>query len=76
MRSVLALGLLMAWCASADAATVRRSKLPERHVRSSQRVTIPQSYAPNDYAPKSYSVPGWSEEQTRRWLDDATGPKD
>jgi hypothetical protein len=25
---------------------------------------------------KSYAVPGWSEEQTRDWIDNATGPKD
>jgi hypothetical protein len=66
MRSVLALGLAIAWCASANAATVRRPKLAEGHVRPSQRVTVP----------KSYAVPGWTDEQTRRWLDDATGPKD
>jgi hypothetical protein len=66
MRSVLALGLALAWCASANAATVRRSKPTEGHVRPSQRVAVP----------KSYAVPGWTDEQTRRWLDDATGPKD
>jgi hypothetical protein len=76
MRSVLALGLLIAWGASAEAATVRRSKTPERHVRPGQRLTVPQTFAPRDYAPKSYAVPGWTEEQTRSWLDEATGPKD
>jgi hypothetical protein len=25
---------------------------------------------------KSYAVPGWSDEQTQYWLDNATGPKD
>jgi hypothetical protein len=25
---------------------------------------------------KSYAVPGWSDEQTQNWIDDATGPKD
>jgi hypothetical protein len=25
---------------------------------------------------KTYAVPGWSEEQTRDWIDNATGPKD
>jgi hypothetical protein len=66
MRSVLALGLLITLCAYANAATVRRSKPPERHLRPPQRVTIPQGYA----------VPGWTDEQTRSWLDNATGPKD
>jgi hypothetical protein len=27
-------------------------------------------------AGKSYAVPGWSNEQTQYWLDNATGPKD
>jgi hypothetical protein len=66
MRSVLALGLLIAWCGSAGAATLRRPKSPEKYPRPSQMVTTP----------KSYAVPGWTEEQTRKWLDDATGPKD
>jgi hypothetical protein len=66
MRSVLTLGLLIALCSFANAATVRHSRLPERHVPPSQPITMP----------KSYVVPGWTEEQTRRWLNDATGPKD
>jgi hypothetical protein len=33
MRSVLAFGLLITLCASAFAATVRRSKPPQRHLR-------------------------------------------
>jgi len=66
MRSVLVLGLLVALCASANAATVRRSKPPEGHLRAGQRDTVP----------KGYAVPGWTDEQTRYWLDNATGPKD
>jgi hypothetical protein len=66
MRSVLALGLLITLCASADAATGHRSKRPEGHLRPNQRVTLPAGYA----------VPGWTDEQTRQWLDNATGPKD
>ncbi len=66
MRSVLALGLLIALFASADAATVLRSKRHEGHLRPAQRVTVP----------KGYAVPGWTDEQTRYWLDNATGPKD
>jgi hypothetical protein len=58
MRSVLALGLLITLCVSADAATVRRSKPPEAHSRPAQRVTIPERA----------TVPGWTDEQTRRWL--------
>jgi hypothetical protein len=70
MRPVLVLGLLITWCAAANAATVHRSKPPERHLRPShlrpdQRVTVP----------KGYAVPGWTDEQTRYWLDNASGPK-
>jgi hypothetical protein len=25
---------------------------------------------------KDYAVPGWSNEQTQSWIDNATGPKD
>jgi hypothetical protein len=62
MRSVLALGLLITLCASANAATVHRSKPPERHLSPRQRVIVP----------KGYAVPGWSDEQTRYWLNNAT----
>jgi hypothetical protein len=62
MRSVLALGLLITLCASANAATVLRSKLPEGHLRPGQPVTVP----------KGYAVPGWTDDQTRYWLDNAT----
>jgi hypothetical protein len=58
MRSVLVLGLLITLYASANAATVHRSKPPEGHLRPAQRVTVP----------KGYAVPGWTDEQTRKWL--------
>jgi hypothetical protein len=58
MRSVLALGLLITLCASADAATVHRFKPPERHLRPVQPVTLPNRFA----------VPGWTDEQTLKWL--------
>jgi hypothetical protein len=62
----LALGLLIALCASADAARVHRSKPPHGHSRQGEFVALP----------KGYAVPGWTDEQTRQWLDNATGPKD
>jgi hypothetical protein len=68
MRSILALGVLITLCASANAATVHRSKRPESHVRPTQRATVPN-------VPKGYAVPGWTDEQTRYWLDSASGPK-
>jgi hypothetical protein len=63
MRSVLILGLLVTWCASANAATVRRAKPSEGHLRGGQRDTVPR-----DTVPKGYTVPGWTDEQTRQWL--------
>ena len=62
MRSVLVLGLLLNWCASADAATLHRSKPRHVIVRPSQ----------NAVAPKGVAVPGWTDEQTRQWLDKAS----
>jgi hypothetical protein len=66
MRSVLVLGVLLTLSVSATAVTVHRSKPHEGHLRPAQRVTVP----------KGYAVPGWTDEQTRYWLDNATGPKD
>ena len=47
------------------AAPVHRSKRPPDHLRPVQRVTVPK-----------VAVPGWTDEETRYWLDQATGPKD
>jgi hypothetical protein len=58
IRSVLALGLLITLCASANAATVLRSKLPVGRLRPAQHVTVPERY----------TVPGWTDEQTRKWM--------
>jgi hypothetical protein len=56
--SVLVLSLLVTLCASANAATVHRSKAPQGHSRP----------APRDTLPKGFAVPGWTDEQTRQWL--------
>jgi hypothetical protein len=40
MRSAFALGLLITLCASADAATVHRSKPPTVHLRTRQHVIV------------------------------------
>jgi hypothetical protein len=67
MRSLLALGLLVALCApSADAATVRRFG----HLRARQLVVVRPSQGVT--APARFAVPGWTDEQTRYWLDGAT----
>ena len=58
MRSVLALGLLITLCASADAATVHRSKLSTVHLRTRQHVIVRHS---QDVAapPGWYKFPGY-----------------
>jgi hypothetical protein len=62
MRSILAFSLLMALCISATAAPVHRAKRLEGRLRPSQHGTVL----------KSYAVPGWTDEQTQHWLDNAT----
>jgi hypothetical protein len=54
----LGLTITFILCASADAATMRRSKPPAGPVRPVQHVTVPNGYA----------VPGWTDEETRKWL--------
>jgi hypothetical protein len=58
LRSVLALGLSITLCVSANAAPVHRAKPPAGHLRLDQR----------NAAPKGFAVPGWTDEQTREWL--------
>ena len=58
IRSVLALGLLITLCVSASAAPVHRAKPPAGQLRPDQR----------DALPKGVTVPGWTDEQTRKWL--------
>lgn len=66
MRSVLALGLLVAFCTCASAAKVHHYKPDAGHVRAAQPVG----------GPKSYAVPGWMEQQTRDWMDSHHGGTD
>jgi len=69
MQCVVALAVLIAFCASASAATVRHAR-PHGHSRSTQRITV---YPDQRLAgPRRFAVPGWSDEQTRQWLDNAT----
>jgi hypothetical protein len=67
MRSVLALGLLIILCVSANAATVHRSRPP---ARAHQRV--PDHAGQHVSAPTGFAIPGWTDEQTREWLDNAS----
>jgi hypothetical protein len=64
IRTVLALGLLIALGASADAATVHRSKLSAGHPHLVQHVTIPEHAG----VPEHYTVPGWTDQETRKWM--------
>lgn len=66
MRFVHGLAVLIVLCAPADAATVRRTRHP--HERT-WRLDQPTA------SPKTITVPGWTDEETRQWLDNATGPK-
>jgi hypothetical protein len=66
MRLILAIGVLLASCVASEAAPTHHAKPPPRDVRSPQPTT----------APGRFAVPGWSDAQTRAWLDDATGPRD
>ena len=62
MHSLLALGLLIALAASANAATV--------HLHIPQHVIVRPG--PRLSAPERFAVPGWTDEATRRWLDNAS----
>ncbi len=69
MRSVPALGLLVTLSASADAAAVHRSKPPTVHLCTPQNVIVRPSQGVT--AAARFAVPGWTDEETRRWLDNA-----
>lgn len=70
MRFALCLGVLISLCAAADAATARRARHPDRHFRLEQPAVPPSAVAP-----KGIAVPGWTDEETRQWLNSASGPK-
>lgn len=58
VRSVLVFIVSIALCACGDAATMHRSKPPVARLRASERVTVPERF----------TVPGWTEEETRKWM--------
>jgi hypothetical protein len=64
LASILTLGLLIPLCASANATTVHRTS----HPRARPHVIVPGQGVT---APR-FAVPGWSEDATRRWLDNAS----
>ena len=66
MRLILAIGVLIALSVPVQAAPRHRAKLPERKLR-----TV-------DPAPpaKGFAVPGWTDQQTQSWINNASGPRD
>jgi hypothetical protein len=87
MRSILALSALAIslaiFCGSADAASRRHSRPVQHRARPEHAITAPdfrQGYpsargypSPGGYPPpRGYAVPGWTDQETQKWLDDAT----
>jgi len=68
MRSVLGFGLLIALYASAGAPTVVHRTTVD--LRARQHVIVRSSKGVG--APSRFAVPGWTDEQTQKWLDNAT----
>jgi hypothetical protein len=70
MRFVLALGLLITLCASANAATRHRTWHPgtHQHIVDPQGVNAPPFAAPAPH----FAVPGWTDGETQRWLNNAS----
>jgi hypothetical protein len=70
MRSLLTAGLLIALCAPAGGQTGKHAKAPIAHPRARQHIIVGPDPAA---APRArVAVPGWTDEQTRQWLDNAT----
>lgn len=66
MRSVLAMGLLIVMCTAASAAPAHRL-----HPHHPRYPAIDRSGA--DVNPRArFAVPGWSDEATQRWLNNAS----
>jgi hypothetical protein len=66
MRSVLAMGLMIVLCTAANAATAHH---PRTH--HPRYPAVDRSGA--DVNPRArFAVPGWSDEATQRWLNNAS----
>ena len=70
MRSFLIASLLIVLCASADGRTIQRAKGSMVHSRARAHVIVRPGQGP--MSPARFSVPGWTDEQTEQWLDNAT----
>jgi hypothetical protein len=73
MRAVLILGLLVALSIAADAAPAHHAKLRTVHMRAPQRALVDPGpgVTPSVTPPARFAVPGWTDEETRQWLDNA-----
>ncbi|MBB4377949.1 hypothetical protein GGD66_000935 [Bradyrhizobium sp. CIR48] len=63
MRALLAMGLLLALCASANAAPVHHPRARHPAVDRPRANAIPAA---------RFAVPGWSDDATLRWLNNAS----
>jgi hypothetical protein len=77
MRAILALTLAfglstIALCASTGAATAHRFKPHHAHLHASQRVAVPRGYDQGAVEPGHFAVPGWTDQETSKWLYDAS----
>jgi hypothetical protein len=70
MRNLLVVGVLITIAAPAIAQTGARAGAPMSHRRVRQHIFAHPD--PGATPAVRFSVPGWSDEQTRRWLDNAT----
>ena len=76
MRWILVLGALLV-CASADAAPVRHSRRIQRLPPAAHATTAPGftggfGFTREPRFNRGFAVPGWTDEETRKWLNDAT----
>jgi hypothetical protein len=69
MRYLLVFGLFLASCATASAATRDPIRPAGRLHVQKQRLVNPSAASP---ARPRFAVPGWSDEDTERWLDNAS----
>jgi hypothetical protein len=77
MRSILALRLAfglstIALCASTGAATAHRFKPHHAHMRAGPRVAVPRGYDQDAVRARHFAVPGWTDQETSKWLYDAS----
>jgi hypothetical protein len=76
MRWILVFGALML-CATAEAAPVRHSRpirrlSPARHAITAPGFTGGPGFTREPRFNRGFAVPGWTDEQTQKWLNDAT----